>query len=203
MQKQRAGEADCGECSSAQRCWRGEATPDAGFLVRRVRLLEVDEELFQQGSTFEAPYIVTSGCMALIELLPDGRERILAFRVPGEMVGLESWNCGVNEYSARAIAQTTLCRLRWNAGSLTRNATLLRTLLAKSTSAAGRMHTPWPGLSAQERVSRFIEDFRNRTDQPLPMTRAQIGSYLGMAEETVVRSMKALGLHGRTRALPD
>lgn len=175
----------------------------AGFLVRRVRLLETDEELFQQGSPFEAPYVVTSGCMALVELLPDGRERILAFRVPGEMVGLESWNCGVHEYSARAIAQTTLCRLRWNPGSLTRNATLLQTLLAKATSAAGRLHAPWPGLTAVERVSRFIEDFRSRTDQPLPMTRAQIGSYLGMAEETVVRAMKTLGLRGRTRALPD
>jgi CRP/FNR family transcriptional regulator, anaerobic regulatory protein len=203
MQRQRAEDVDCGDCSSTRRCWGSAATPGAGFLVRRVRLLDTDTELFRQGSPFEAPYIVTSGCMALVELLPDGRERILGFRVPGEMVGLESWNCGIHEYSARAITQTTVCRLRWNAGSVTRNATLLQTLLAKSTSAAGRLQTPWPGLSASERVNRFIEDFRGRTDQPLPMTRAQIGSYLGMAEETVVRAMKALGLRGRTRALPD
>jgi CRP/FNR family transcriptional regulator len=203
MQRQRADDVDCGDCSSSRRCWNGAATPGAGFFVRRVRLLETDAELFQQGSPFEAPYIVTSGCMALVELLPDGRERVLAFRVPGEMVGLECWNRGIHEYGARAITQTTVCRLRWNPGSVSRNATLLQTLLAKSTSTAGRLLAPWPGLSAVERVSRFIEDFRSRTDQPLPMTRAQIGSFLGMAEETVVRAMKTLRLRGKARALPD
>jgi CRP-like cAMP-binding protein len=108
MQRQRADDVDCGDCSSSRRCWSGAATPGGGFFVRRVRLLETDAELFQQGSPFEAPYIVTSGCMALVELLPDGRERILAFRVPGEMVGLESWNRGIHEYGARAMTQTTV-----------------------------------------------------------------------------------------------
>ena len=49
-----------------------------------------------------------------------------------------------------------------------------------------------PGLSSVERVRAFITDFERRTDQPLPMTRAQIGRYLGLAEETVVRAFAAL-----------
>jgi CRP-like cAMP-binding protein len=56
---------------------------------------------------------------------------------------------------------------------------------------------PWAGLSAVERVRAFVADFRSRTDQPLCMTRAQIGQYLGLAEETVVRAMKALRRSGR------
>jgi hypothetical protein len=45
----------------------------------------------------------------------------------------------------------------------------------------------------RKRLEQSDADFRSRTDQPMPMTRAQIGQYLGMAEETVVRALKALG----------
>jgi hypothetical protein len=51
---------------------------------------------------------------------------------------------------------------------------------------------PWPSLPATRRVPAFVEDFRSRTDQPLPMTRAPVGPFLGMAEETVARAFKAL-----------
>jgi len=171
--------------------------------VQRVRVLEPEEMLFREGTPFQAPFIVTSGCLELILTMPDGRERVVAFRVPGEMVGLESWNRDVHRYSARAITQSTLCRLRWNKASSRRNAALMSSLLAKMSADAERNGIPWPGLPAIERVRAFIEDFRNRTDQPLPMTRAQIGSHLGMAEETVVRAMKTLRLRGTGRAMPD
>ncbi len=59
---------------------------------------------------------------------------------------------------------------------------------------------PWPGLPAIERVATFIADFAARArvkgsvSSPikLPMTRADIGSYLGLAEETVVRALTQL-----------
>ena len=164
-----------------------------GFLVRRVKPLQAGEVFFRQGAPFEAPFLVTSGCLAITELLADGSERITAFRVPGEMVGLESWNLRTHRYGALALAPSTLCRLRWSTASAGgRSATLLRALLAKATTQSGDVSMPWPGLPARERVRAFLADFRSRTDQPMPMTRAQIGQYLGMAEETVVRAFKAL-----------
>jgi CRP-like cAMP-binding protein len=65
-------------------------------------------------------------------------------------------------------------------------------LLAKSTAQCEQAALPWAGLSAEKRVRAFLDDFRMRTDQPLPMTRAQIGQYLGIAEETVVRALSRL-----------
>lgn len=165
----------------------------AGFLVRRVKPLQSGESFCRQGEPFEAPFLVTSGCLAVTELLADGSERIVAVRLPGEMVGLESWNLQTHRYGAVALAPSTLCRLRWSAASAgARSATLLRALLAKATGQSCDLSLPWPGLPARERVRAFLADFRGRTDQPMPMTRAQIGQYLGMAEETVVRAFKAL-----------
>lgn len=192
MHRAGSNEVDCAECPSARRCWRDEVNSGAGFLVRRLRHVEAGETLFRQGAGFDAPLIVTSGCIAIIDLLPDGEERIVAFRVPGEIIGLESWDRRVHRFGARALTGSTLCRLRWTAG-VVRNASLLRALLTKATAPAGA--APWAGLSAVERVRAFVEDFRSRTDQPMPMTRAQIGQHLGMAEETVVRAFKQLGRH--------
>jgi CRP-like cAMP-binding protein len=86
-----------------------------------------------------------------------------------------------------------LCRLRWSPqGGLARNPSLLRALLAKATAQSGETCAPWAGLAAVERVRAFLADFRRRANKPLPMTRAQIGQHLGLAEETVVHAMKAL-----------
>jgi CRP/FNR family transcriptional regulator len=158
-----------------------------------MKLVSAGDILFGQGDSFEAPLVVTSGCVAVTEVLTDGAERIVSFRVPGEIVGLESWNRSSHRHGARAITDALLCRLRWSPrGSLARNPSLLRALLAKATAQSAETCMPWAGLAAVERVRAFLADFRRRTNQPLPMTRAQIGQYLGLAEETVVRAMKVL-----------
>ena len=185
-------ETDCGDCPAGRRCWADAVSPGAGFLVRRVKPLSAGSVLFGQGEAFEAPYVVTSGCVAVTELLADGAERIVAFRLPGDMVGLESCNQPVHRYGAQAISDATVCRLRWSsAGIAARGAPLLRALLAKAIAQSPEV-APWAGLTAVERVRAFVDDYRRRTDQPLPMTRAQIGQFLGLAEETVVRAFKML-----------
>jgi CRP/FNR family transcriptional regulator len=197
MRKPLPAEVDCAGCISSPRCWREEVPPANGFVVQRVKPLEAGEILFAEGARFEAPYVVTSGCLGVTELLPGGDERIVAFLVPGDVAGLESWNRETHRYGVQAVSAATLCRLRWSARP--RSAALLRALLDKASlqlSAAA----PWAGLPAAERVAGFVADFRRRTDQPMPMTRAQIGRHLGLAEETVVRALKSLGLREAARA---
>jgi CRP/FNR family transcriptional regulator len=194
MRARISNEVDCGECAARGRCWPGESIAGAGFLVRRARRVPAGEPVFEQGSPFDAPCIVTDGCIALIEILRDGDERIVAFRVPGEIVGLESLNRKTHRYGARAVTESALCRLRWNPGhgGGTRNSALLRALLGKAVSQSAESTLPWPGLPAVERVRAFLADFHERSGRSPPLTRAQIGQYLGLAEETVVRAMKAL-----------
>jgi len=186
-------EVDCANCAASERCWSEPVVAGSGFVVRRVRPLGAGEVLLREGDDFAGPFVVTSGCVSLTQLLDDGTERIVAFRVGGEMIGLESCTSRVHRYGAQAVSSSTVCRLRWSTGGLeARGAAVLRTLLAKAGDQLGVASPPWPGLSSVERVRAFITDFERRTDQPLPMTRAQIGRYLGLAEETVVRAFAAL-----------
>jgi CRP/FNR family transcriptional regulator len=190
-------DVDCAGCISSERCWAEKVSPAAGFLVRREHLLAPGEVLVRQHHRFEGPYVVTSGCVGVTELRIDGVERIVAFRVPGEMIGLESCHGATHRFGAAAVSSASVCRLRWSAPGIDgRSGAVLRALLAKSSRQLEFAAQPWAGLPARERVRAFIDDFRSRTDQPLPMTRAQIGSYLGLAEETVVRALRRTGRRG-------
>lgn len=186
-------EVDCANCAASARCWNEPVNAGAGFVVRRERPLQAGEVLLREGDAFAGPYVVTSGCVSLTQLLENGTERIVGFRVPGEIIGLESCNQRVHRFGAQAVSSSTVCRLRWSAGGIqARGAALLRTLLVKASDQLEHDSPPWPGLSSVERVRAFVQDFERRTDQPLPMTRAHIGRYLGLAEETVVRAFAEL-----------
>ena len=199
MPERRNREVDCADCVANARCWREPVSAGNGFIVQRIRPLEAGEVLLREGETFIGPYVVTSGCVSVTQLMEGGGERIIAFRVPGEIIGLESCECGTHRFGAQAVSSATVCRLRWSTGGIqARSAAVVRTLLAKATDQLGRS-APWAGLSSVERVRAFVEDFERRAGQPPPMTRAHIGRHLGLAEETVVRAFAELRRAGVQR----
>jgi CRP/FNR family transcriptional regulator len=186
-------ETDCGECLASESCWQERVPSGSGFVARHLKPLANGERLISQGAPFEAPYMVTRGCVAVTELLDDGGERIVAFRVPGEIVGVESWHGDAHRYSAQAVGPATACRLRWSGSGLAgRPNALVRKLLVKVSAQLDHATRSWPGRCATERVRGFVLDFGARSSQELPMTRAQIGRHLGIAEETVVRAFARL-----------
>jgi CRP/FNR family transcriptional regulator len=194
-------EVDCADCVSRGRCWSVPVSPGNGFLVQRVRPLAAGDHLYRQDEASEAPYLITSGCIALTEVTAAGSIRIAAFRVAGELVGLESLHDGPRRQSAQAVGTVTACRLRWSrAGIAARPPPVLRTLLAKCNAQLEQASAVWPGLPATERVKAFLADLYTRSGRPLPMTRIQIGQHLGLAEETVVRAIATLRAR---RELPE
>lgn len=209
-----AAPVDCADCRSSGRCWDNAALTHSDIQVQRHDLLAKGTLLLKQGEPFSGAYIVARGCLCLRETLTDGTERVVGFRVPGDIVGLEGWTPGRYPYTAEAADSVAVCRLTWPRAAASKieprstagksgssGNTLLQRLLVKSITQLDRASRPWPGLPAVERVAEFIEDFAHRTGADsarsneklgLPMTRAQLGSYLGLAEETVVRALADL-----------
>ena len=196
----RPREVDCADCPRAGRCWGDPPREGAGVLITRRVTLSRGERLFRQGDAFDGVYIVASGCLKLRETSADGAERIVALRTPGEIVGLEGWASGRHPHAALAATDAMLCRLFMPARGGATSVDLLERVLAKAAVQLERASRPWAGKPALERVALFVEDLAERLgDQrlargaaPLPMTRAEIGSYLGLAEETVVRALAKL-----------
>ena len=207
-------ETDCAACPATRRCWGPEPLTADAVHARREPPLERGARLLEQGAA-PAVYLVATGCLVLRMSLPDGSQRVVGLRLPGELVGLESLARGVQPYTAQAATARAVCRLHMPApGTAAGHGALLERLLLKSAAQPDRAAAPWAGLPAVERVAAFIENYIERAQLPareerfrLPLTRADIGSYLGLAPETVVRALghlsqaQRLAVRGRTVSL--
>jgi CRP/FNR family transcriptional regulator, anaerobic regulatory protein len=203
---------DCAYCPTARRCWDEAPLPGTDLLVQPELRLERGAILTLPSGPPRIVFMVISGCLALSETEVGGTRHTAGFRLPGELVGPESWARADRPYEVRAATASVVCHLTLpRIGRGRGNSAFLERLLVKSAAQIDRAMRPWPGLPAIERVAAFVEDFVERAQVRgssigsvrLPMTRADIGSYLGLSEETVVRALarlkrgRRLEVHGR------
>jgi CRP-like cAMP-binding protein len=171
------------------------------------RRVEAKEFVFLEGDPTTNVYWIESGAVSLFKMLPDGRRQILGFAYPGDFVGLGAQ--GERLVSAQAIKQTRVRSI--SVSKLHKIAAtdpdlsfkLYQTLAAELAETRDLMLTTGH-RSACERVASFLlalsrRNQRNSQDKNsvyLPMTRADIGDFLGLTIETVSRKLTKFKMRG-------
>lgn len=169
--------------------------------------LDAGQALFYQEDPAHSLFNLTSGHMRLLKMLADGRRQITGFLYPGDFLGLAFGEVYV--YTAEAIDRAVLCRFPRNKlesffdefPGLERR--LLR-IAGNELIAAQDQMVLLGRKSALERTASFLLGMARRaerrgdggTEIHLPMTRADIGDYLGVAIETVSRTISELARRG-------
>jgi CRP/FNR family transcriptional regulator len=194
----------CKDCSLYQLCLPvGIGEKDLELLeriVHRRRPIARGEHLFRVGDPFGCFYAVRSGSVKSYTIGEDGREQVMGFHLPGELVGLDAIASGSHQCTARALEVTSLCEVpfdhfeklgetvpslpRQMLRIMSREIAQEQTLLAQLGQKNGteRLAAFLLGLSARFRQRGFSEN-----EFHLSMSRVDIGNYLGLAEETVSR----------------
>jgi CRP/FNR family transcriptional regulator len=164
--------------------------------------LQPGETLFFEGDRSGSLYILTDGCVRLSKMLADGRRQITGFLFPSDFLGL-----ALRErfaYSAEAVNSVELCRYPKTKleALLDEFPAMERRLLAMASNelAAAQDQMLLLGRkTAIERVASFLLILMRRVQLKghqhvvsLPMTRTDIGDYLGLTIETVSRSLSKL-----------
>lgn len=169
-------------------------------LVEHVGPYRTGEPIFRRGERFGAIFAVRGGVAKTCIVDDEGREQILGFHLPGEMIGLNAIH--PDKYPCDAVALDTVYVCRFSFAALTTLAakipdvqqTLFRLLSAdigKATTLAGD-HT------ADERMAAFLLDLADRyasrgfspTRFRLVMPRGDIANHLRLASETVSRVLR-------------
>ena len=142
---------------------------------------------------------VETGAVALYKILVDGRRQVVGFAYPGDLVGLGAQ--GEYVMNAQAIKPTRLRCLAM--ATLTQSAARdptfgfkLYEALARELAATRDLMLTTGQRSATERVVSFLLAFSRRSqrsgqdpsDFELPMTRADIGDFLGSVPPQVSRA---------------
>ena len=68
------------------------------------------KELFHEGQSRQAAYILQSGWACSFKLLPDGGRQIITFPVPGDCIGLRSILLRTSDHSFSALTDATFFR---------------------------------------------------------------------------------------------
>jgi CRP/FNR family transcriptional regulator, anaerobic regulatory protein len=181
-------------------------------LASPVRLRN-EQTIFSEGEFAESAFGLSRGFMRLYKTLPDGRRRIVAFALPGDLLDIplaDHFTC-----SADAIGEVTVCRFPreqlkkviLSSPNLTR---LLMEFEARELRSARNQLTLLGASSAEERLTTFLLNWRNCLGQapvsqpvPLPMRRQDIADFLGLQLETVSRTLARLERKGAIEILPN
>ncbi len=196
-------------------CWAGlsdlvsESTDAIRLPMRRVR---AESALLREGQPFEALYLVASGSFKCEQTDVEGYEQVLSFALHGDMVGLDGLGQRRHHAGAVALEDSTAVvlvfdELRRLGHQLPAMEALLHRAVGVEMLRRGDTQYLMAAPSSEVRVARFLLQFAQRQAAlghsgrrlRLCMTRRDIGSYLGVAHETVTRALAALVQEGCIR----
>lgn len=170
-------------------------------MVKRHVLVKRGEYLFRNGASLRSIYAIGSGSFKLTVPAEPDQDRVIDFRFSGELLGMEGIHSGHHCNDALAMEDCNVCELPYQALSETGlqipmlQERIIR-LMSEELAHRQRMLVLLMGLkSAEERLAAFLLGVSLRfRDHGYPshrfrlvMSRTDIGSYLGLAKETVSR----------------
>ncbi len=204
--------------TGARSAWavRENAPAGLGILdaIGVIRHLTPHESLAVEGDAADRFHLVMSGVVAAYKATADGRRQIIAFHFPGDPVCLSTAGT-VYDHSAEAVGHVTVCSVsRTRVREYTKQVPSLRHGLldaVRREMAAAHERLLWLGRkTARERLACFLLECASRVGEPqgnghqvvpLPMNQQEIGDYLGLASETVSRTLTELGRDGTIEVL--
>jgi CRP/FNR family transcriptional regulator len=160
--------------------------------------------VFRVGDPQGPFFKITRGVVAVSSILHDGRRQILAFRVPGDVVGYLEKD-GKYAFQGEALTDVEACsfdRRRFDqlVGRMPHLAAAVAAALSDALKQSGHGMTVVGRLKSTERVANFLAELcalyeqRQLLTTPLILNinRYEIADYLGLTIETVSRSFRKL-----------
>lgn len=197
----------CDNCGIYQLCLPlGLDQADLSLLdsvIKRKEIYRRGQVLFRPGEALDYVYAIRSGSVKTYVSTGDGRVQITGFHIAGELLGLSALASRQFSSEASALETVSVCKveisrldevaqkipsiqyqmLRIMSGQIRQDEELML-LLGKRT--------------AEERLAEYLVSLSRRfasrnysgTQFRLSMSRLDIGNYLGLAEETVIRILR-------------
>jgi CRP/FNR family transcriptional regulator, anaerobic regulatory protein len=213
MTKSKPDYVDCDACKFSPICSPinvGTKTYNFTFeKVNRRHFFKRGEVIFKQGDPASLICAISAGSLKLIVNIKE-TERVIDFRIPGELVDMSSFNAGIHSYSAQALEDTYLCEISKEtlndiASQIPEVQERVMSMIGHELNSVQKSSILLHGnVNAEEKIAAFILNIAWRykisgypyTEFKLTMSRTDIADFLGLAKETVIRILKKLQQNG-------
>lgn len=179
-------------------------------LIEHRRVVEPGEHLYLQNQPFSSLFAILSGAFKAYTSHEDGWIRITGCYLPGEVFGFSGIDEGLYLSSARALEESVVCELPFD--QLEDLCRIIPDLQSRLFQLMSRRLVEDDELAAQflhkrparKRLAAFLLSLSTRaarrgdssTRMRLPMSRTDIGNFLGITLETVCRELARLERQG-------
>ncbi len=178
-------------------------------MVSARRRIKRGGHLFKAGDSFEAIYPIRFGSFKSRVLSSDGREQIIGFPLPGDVLGFDAISLGRFQSDAVALEDSEVCvvpfaELETIGRDFSPIQQRLHRIISREIVRDQGLMMLLGTMSAEERTGSFLLNLSQRqlrrgfssTEFVLRMTREEIGNYLGLKLETVSRTLSRLQEQG-------
>jgi len=178
-------------------------------IVERNRPYKKNDHLYRQGDEFKSVYAVRSGSFKSYVLSDSGQGRVTGFFLPGEIIGMDGIASHQYANSIQAMEHSSICEIPFSQlEKLSHQLPNLQhhffAIMGNEIAKDQQIHTLLCSYTAEERTASFLLGLSSRFARValspvrflLPMTRGDIGEYLGLTVETVSRIFTALQKKG-------
>lgn len=199
----------CADCSLAELCLplglNHDDLVELENIIKQSRPLQRGDYLFNTGDTFKRLFAVRSGAIKAYKVSEDGNEQILGFYLPGEMLGFDAIEEQRHVCTAVALETSSYCAIPF---SRLENLCLqlpglqhqMYRLMSREISTENKSLLLLGKKNAEDKIATFLISLSTRlnllgysaTEFRLPMSRQEIGNYLGLTVETVSRIFSRL-----------
>jgi len=170
------------------------------------RKVSANELIYHQGQSFNAIFAILSGAVKKYRVLHDGQVSVTDFCLPGELFGYSGIDQGYYSVNAVALRDTLVCvmpfeELKKASPEIPALQSRLIHLMSEQIKKHQQRLVQFRGRNTlQARFAMFLLDIACRSAKRgesatrirLPMTRQDLGNYLGITTESVSRELTAL-----------
>jgi CRP/FNR family transcriptional regulator len=194
----------CGNCRLSAICLplalESEDIEQLDNIIQRSKPIQKNQHLYREGDEFQSVFAVRSGTLKAYKTTDDGREQVTGFYFPGEILGMDGISNNTHASSAKSLETSSVCEIPFS--SLEKLSTAMPSLqrhffqlMSREITEDQQLITLLSKNSADERVAALMLSISTRnarrklsaTQFRLPMSRVDIGNYLGLTVETVSR----------------
>jgi len=161
---------------------------------------EKGDHLYRQKANFNSVYVVRSGSFKSYAFHYNGKGRVNGFFFPGEIIGMDGISNRSHINAVQALEHASVCEIPFSKlESLSLQIPNLQhhflALMGKEITNDKEFHNLLSSYTAEERTAHFLINLSSRCERVslspfrllLPMTRGDIGEYLGLSLETTSR----------------
>jgi CRP/FNR family transcriptional regulator len=197
-------QVNCGNCRLNSICLplalESDDIEQLDNIIQRSKPLQKHQHLYREGDEFQSVFAVRSGTLKAYKTTDDGREQVTGFYFPGEILGMDGISNNAHASSAKSLETSAVCEIPFS--SLEKLSSMMPNLqrhffqlMSREITEDQQLITLLSKNSADERVAALMLSISTRnsrrklssTQFRLPMSRVDIGNYLGLTVETVSR----------------